>query len=344
MTGPPDPQMLGRHQEGLRRGLSRARDEARSATDPDHQRMLAERIRSYRSEIRGSNQMLAELRAGDYSRWAQQPMDELTEIALRRLPDMEPDEDPDAPAAIYATPGLPLLVPASDDPRAWIMVLERWADALVGPGGWKPKRAHKEDPYDERKALRRVAEAWRIAPARAKWYLALIGLLSALTAADERWTGRVGRREASIWIRDVVPAEAGVMGGLVWLAQEALRRAREELRAVYQDIEGRGDAKSADALDRERGPDPAELPAPARHEPEDALDAAEAAREKVADLIEQQRRQETRETLRDLVEHMRGQECGIDEAIDAVGASSGRGPDSIRRTLRRLARRLSHPE
>lgn len=276
VTGPPDPDKLESHLDGLRRGLDRVRADAREATDPDRRRMYARRIRSYRAEIRDLERDLEKLRAGDLegTRWEGDAdgLDPLTYWALGYHLDPDYEEDLEAPAEMVLTPGLPILVPnvpaglpASEaeerEARGWRRIYRQWARILAD--GW---RIH--DP-ELRPALRRAAKEWKVKPEEVKARFAMAGLLEAMAAADQPREIRIGSGEGSVKVRDfdlevteVVPADQGVIGRLVWLAQEARRRAKAMLTTYDEALPEEEEHWPRDPDSGERKEFPADIPPP----------------------------------------------------------------------------------
>lgn len=162
-------------------------------------------------------------------------MDELSRRALERLPGSF-DE-----VAQEETPGLPLLVPnppvgmSKEEHALW---MARWYHRLFRFWAEVLARRWKLSP-DARLALSRAASSWAGGPIEAqeaKVRIALSGLLEALGDAREPQRVRVGKdwvKDENDEVVDIIPANQGIIGGQLWLAQGALARARQAL----QDLE-----------------------------------------------------------------------------------------------------------
>lgn len=324
----PDPEKLAAHLKGVRAALDRAREAEAPET----------RIRAYEGEIGRIEQLLGELRRGDLSRWETRSADDLTKRALRWS---LPDPDPDGPAQQHPTPGLPLLIPnvprgltpeetERHETRAWMGIYRYWADFLAG-------RLKLHAP-EEREAMKRLIRQYGLPRKRLKQMLAGLGLQDAMNAADEPTRIRVGSGEGSGYVRDesgavaeAPPTSYRLIGGLVWLAQEALARAKRlllELGDVAPEDPteevARSHAETSEALDR--APDAL-----------DALVAEEATQERLADLYAATRGREN-EKLDALLAHLEDG-CTMPEARKRAAKDLGVSPKAIDMTLSRLRRR-----
>lgn len=267
---PPDPEKLESHLEGLRQALGRVRERASDATDPGRRRVLAQRIRSYRSEIRDLERDVEKLKDGtlEGTRWEQRPMDDLTRRALIQHFQSLPEPDPDGEAQVTTTPGLPLLIPSVPDglppsekarreAKAWGEIYHRWA--VIVAARWK---LHADDS-ELKQALSDRADELGMTSEEVKLREAQAGLLEALASTDEPVEIRVGSGEGSGKVRDedgnitaVAPGEQGVVGQLYWLKQEAIKRAERRLGEYGTSIE---DLRSDEEVDWPTDPETGEL-------------------------------------------------------------------------------------
>lgn len=218
----PDPDKVAERLEQVRKAL----ETARKTGAPDHV------LDNYRDEIEHCERLLAEPQEEPSA------MDPLTVRTLIHYFSQRTDSASGGSpkgartASLQEITGLPLLVsslpaglPREEEEQLeasiWTELFEHWCEILVAR--WK---LHESG---ERAAARRVASAWSCPLDEAKARLVRSGLLDAMACARDDWSGRVGSGQGSSKV-EAVPAHAGPIGGLKWLAQMALSCARERLR------------------------------------------------------------------------------------------------------------------
>lgn len=240
-------------------------------------------------------------------------------------------------------PNVPSGLPEDETKRleaaASVEMFSEWAETLAGR--WK-----LHEPRHE-KALACVADRWECSPAEAKLRLAWVGLLVAMASAGDPWSGRIGSGKGSGKV-DAVPKEAGVIGQLKWLSQEALGCAMralededERVSRPEREVAWPSDPETGEALDRPsqvlvtRGEQVVYEPC---HHAEEAIVAADSARERLADIYEAARGKEP-EKLEALLLYLRSG-CDFTEARRRAAEDLGVNENAIDLTLSRLRKRL----
>ena len=245
--------------------------------------------------------------------------------------------------------GLPLYVPNVPsglppeeaeclEAAIWVRQFSEWAQILAGR--WK-----LHEPRHQA-ALSRVAEAWECSRDEAKLRLSQLGLLEAMASAGDPWRGRVGSGKASGMV-EVVPKEAGVIGQLKWLAQEALECAKRALQEndtrVHRprpEVGWPRDQETGKPRDwpalvtRTRGKYVVPEPAPTV---EQAMVNEAAVRERLAEVHEVARGKES-EKLDALRRHLRAG-CDLTVARRRAARDLGVNENAIDLTLSRLRKR-----
>jgi hypothetical protein len=208
--------------------MQRARDRARVAGAPP--RVLAR----YDAEVERLRAWIADGAPVPPPYVPADELDELTRRALVYDAGRTFDPDPDAPASLSLDlpGGLPLGLPDAglsdaERLRSWGGLVHEWVRQIA-------KGLATGDP-EERKALAVIVDhpppgvrrkGWT--PSRARLLYAYRGLREAMADADQPWRGRIGSGENSA-IVDGTPADAGIVGAMKWLQQEAPKYARAAL-------------------------------------------------------------------------------------------------------------------
>jgi hypothetical protein len=227
----------------------------------------------------------------------------------------------------YYVPNVPVGLPAEESERLEAEVqaamFDEWARILADR--WKLQHGGNSQRWD---ALTRVAKRWRCSRDEAKLRLIRIGLLEAAASAGEPWSGRIGSGQGSGNV-DAVPADAGVIGSLRWVAQETIARAKLALDDEDDQVarpSGEADWPSGELKDPTPGP-------------EAAIEAEESAREQMADLFEAARPSE-RQKLDAVLRHLRDGEENLVEAKRRAAEDLGVSPNAINVAFSRLGSRL----